>query len=97
MATAVAAISTTARVIGEVNDHQGSIASAVEEQGSATDSMAGNSSEAAGGATTIAQSMREIAATAQATVGGIDEVRRASEEPAQNSAHLNTLVGRFRL
>ncbi|MFC4062762.1 methyl-accepting chemotaxis protein [Planomonospora corallina] len=97
VAAAVASISTTAQVIGEVNDHQGSIASAVEEQSSTTDSMAGNISEAASGATAIAQSVQEIATTAHATVGSIGEVRRASEELAQNSAHLNALVGRFRV
>ncbi|GAA3149718.1 methyl-accepting chemotaxis protein [Planomonospora alba] len=57
VAAAVASISTTALVIGEVNDHQGSIASAVEEQSSTTDGMAGNISEAASGATAIAQSV----------------------------------------
>jgi methyl-accepting chemotaxis protein len=97
VAVAVASISTTARVIGEVNDHQGSIAGAVEEQSSTTDSMAGNISEAAAGATAIAQSVQEIAATAQSTVSSIGEVRRASEELAQNSEHLNALVGRFRV
>ncbi|MBG0814824.1 methyl-accepting chemotaxis protein [Planomonospora sp. ID82291] len=97
VAVAVASISTTAQVIGEVNDHQGSIAGAVEEQSSTTDSMANNISEAASGATAIAQSVQQIAATAQATVGSIGEVRRASEELAHNSAHLNALVGRFRV
>ncbi|WP_449061341.1 methyl-accepting chemotaxis protein [Planomonospora algeriensis] len=97
VAAAVASISTTAEVIGEVNDHQGSIAGAVEEQSSTTDSMANNISEAATGATAIAQSVQEIAATAHATVNSIGEVRRASEELAQNSEHLNALVGRFRV
>ncbi|MBG0819420.1 methyl-accepting chemotaxis protein [Planomonospora sp. ID91781] len=97
VAVAVASISTTAQVIGEVNDHQGSIAGAVEEQSSTTDSMAGNISEAASGATAIAQNVQEIAATAHAMVSSIGEVRRASEELAQNSTHLNSLVGRFRV
>ncbi|GGK70543.1 chemotaxis protein [Planomonospora parontospora subsp. parontospora] len=97
VAAAVASISTTAQVIGEVNDHQGSIAGAVEEQSSTTDSMAGNISEAATGATAIAHSVQEIATTAHAMVSSIGEVRRASEELAQNSTHLNALVGRFRV
>ncbi|GGL32722.1 CHASE3 domain-containing protein [Planomonospora parontospora] len=54
-------------------------------------------SEAATGATAIAQSVQEIATTAHAMVNSIGEVRRASEELAQNSTHLNSLVGRFRV
>src|SRR5690606_33489002 len=61
---AVSAITTTTEIIGQVNDHQGSIASAVEEQSVTTSAMASNVSDAAIGATTIAESVRAIATNA---------------------------------
>ena len=95
--TAVAAISTTTAVIGQVNDHQSSIAGAVEEQSATTSAMAANVSEAAVGATSIAENVLSIASTSQTMVGTIDQVRTAADELARSSQHLDELVGRFRV
>lgn len=92
---AVSAISTITHVIGEVNDHQGSIAGAVEEQSVTTAAMASNVSDAAIGATTIADNVRTMADGAEYTVSNINQVRASAEELARNSQHLDELVGRF--
>ncbi|GEA85872.1 MAG: methyl-accepting chemotaxis protein [Cellulomonas sp.] len=93
---AVAAIETTTQVIARVNDHQGSIAGAVEQQSATTSSMAANVAEAAVGATSIADNVRSIAENAKFTVGNIDQVRSSADELARNSQHLDELVGRFK-
>ena len=95
--TAVSAISTTTAVIGQVNDHQSSIAGAVEEQSATTTAMAANVSEAAVGASSIAENVLSIAGTSQTMVGTIDQVRSAADELARSSQHLDELVGRFRV
>ncbi|WP_309133522.1 CHASE3 domain-containing protein [Cellulomonas sp.] len=92
---AVGAITTTTEVIGRVNDHQSSIAGAVEEQSATTSAMAGNVAEAAIGVTTIADNVRSIAQNAQSTAGSVSQVRSAAEELARNSQHVDELVGRF--
>ncbi|MGW6128471.1 HAMP domain-containing methyl-accepting chemotaxis protein [Cellulomonas sp. NPDC055163] len=94
---AVSAISSTTQVIGQVNDHQSSIAGAVEEQSATTSAMSSNVAEAAVGATTIADNVRSIAENAQYTVGNIDQIRSSADELARNSQHLDELVGRFRV
>ncbi|AEE45184.1 methyl-accepting chemotaxis protein [Cellulomonas fimi] len=94
---AVAAISTTTHVIGQVNDHQSSIAGSVEEQSATTSEMSNTIAEAAVGATTIADNVRSIADNAQYTVGHIDQIRSSADEVARNSHELDALVGRFRV
>ncbi len=93
---AVSAITTTTEVIAQVNDHQGSIAGAVEEQSATTSAMAAGVAEAAVGATNIADNVRSIAESAKSTVGNIDQVRSSADELARNSQHLDELVGRFK-
>ncbi len=93
---AVRAIATTTAVIAEVNDHQGSIAGAVEEQSATTSAMATSVAEAAVGATSIADNVRSIAQSATSTVGNIDQVRTSADELARSSQHLDELVSRFR-
>ena len=95
--TAVAAISTTTTVIGQVNDHQSSIAGAVEEQSATTTAMAASVSEAAVGASTIAENVLSIAGTSQTMVGTIDQVRSSADELARSAQHLDELVGRFKV
>ncbi|WP_152188639.1 methyl-accepting chemotaxis protein [Georgenia satyanarayanai] len=95
--TAVSAISTTTDVIGQVNDHQGSIAGAVEEQSATTTAMSSSVAEAAVGATTIADNVRSIADNAQGTVESIDQIRASADELARTSEHLDALVGRFQV
>lgn len=94
---AVSTIATTTEVIGQVNDHQSSIAGAVEEQSVTTTEMASNVSDAAVGATTIAESVRAIATSAEGTVDSITQIQSSADEVARNSQLLNELVGRFRV
>ncbi len=95
--TAVAAISTTTTVIGQVNDHQSSIAGAVEEQSATTTAMAASVSEAAVGASSIAENVLTIAGVSQTMVGTIDQVRSSADELARGSQQLDELVGRFKV
>ena len=95
--TAVYAISTTTDVIGQVNDHQNSIAGAVEEQSATTTAVTTNVAEAAVGAATIAENVRLIADSARGTVETIGQLRTSAEELARTSEHLDVLVGRFRV
>ncbi|WP_084631950.1 methyl-accepting chemotaxis protein [Demequina aestuarii] len=94
---AVTAIATTSQVIGQVNDHQGSIAGAVEEQSVTTKAVATNVADAAVGATTIADNVRSIATSAESTVGSITQIRSSADELAHNAMQLDDLVGRFRV
>lgn len=94
---AVNAITLTSSVIGDVNNHQSSIAGAVEEQSVTTASMAANVVEAAVGSATIAENMRSIADNANSTVTSIDQVRTSADELARNAQHLDELVSRFRV
>ncbi len=94
---AVSAIATTTQVIGEVNDHQGSIAGAVEEQSVTTTAMGTNVSDAAVGASTIAESLRVIADNADGTVSSITQIRSSTDEVARNAQQLDDLVGRFQV
>lgn len=94
---AVSAIATTTQVIGQVNDHQGSIAGAVEEQSATTTAMATNVSDAAIGASTIAESVRAIADSAEGTVSSITQIRSSADEVARNAQQLDDLVKRFQV
>lgn len=94
---AVNAITLTSSVIGDVNNHQSSIAGAVEEQSVTTASMSANVVEAAVGSATIAENMRSIADNATSTVTSIDQVRTSADELARNAQHLDELVSRFRV
>ncbi len=97
IAQAVTAISSTSEVIGRVNEHQSSIAGAVEEQSVTTSSMAGNVSEAATAASSIAANVQALAANAEQTVGSIGQVRTSADELAATSLELDQLVGRFKV
>ena len=97
IAQAVTAISSTSEVIGRVNEHQSSIAGAVEEQSVTTSSMAGNVSEAATAASSIATNVQALAANAEQTVSSIGQVRTSADELAATSLELDQLVGRFKV
>lgn len=94
---AVSAIATTTEVIGQVNDHQGNIAGAVEEQSVTTTAMATNVSEAAVGASTIAENVRSIATNAEGTASSVTQIRASADEVARNAQTLDDLVRRFQV
>jgi methyl-accepting chemotaxis protein len=92
---AVEAIEQISSVIGQINDFQNTIASAVEEQHATTSEMARNVSEAATGSSEIAANITGVAEAAEATTSGVADNRRAADDLARMSDELTTLVSRF--
>ncbi|MDP3714543.1 MAG: methyl-accepting chemotaxis protein [Mycobacteriales bacterium] len=92
---AVEAIEQISSIIGQINDIQSSIASAVEEQTATTNEIARNVSEAAHGSSEIAANITGVATAAQGTAKGAEETQRAAGELSQMAADLQHLVDRF--
>ena len=94
---AVEAIGQISAVIGEINDYQTTIASAVEEQTATTNEMSRSVQEAALGSTEIASSITVVATAASETTGGVQQSRQAAAELERMSGELAQLVGQFRV
>jgi len=94
-AGAVEAIGQIAQVIGQINDYQTTIASAVEEQTATTNEMSRSVAEAATGSTEIAANITGVAQAAASTTDGVGDSQRAANDLAQMSAELDALVRRF--
>jgi methyl-accepting chemotaxis protein len=96
-AGAVDAIAEISRIIGQINDYQLTIASAVEEQTATTNEMNRSVSDAATGSTEIAVNISGVATAAASTTEGVTESQRAVDELSRMSAELRTLVARYRV
>ncbi|MGB8650542.1 MAG: methyl-accepting chemotaxis protein [Mycobacteriales bacterium] len=94
---AVEAIEQISSIIGQINDIQSSIASAVEEQTATTNEIARNVNEAARGSGEIAENITGVALAAQGTAKGAEETQRAAGELSQMAGELQQLVDRFRV
>jgi methyl-accepting chemotaxis protein len=92
---AVGAIERISEIIGQINDYQTTIASAVEEQTATTNEMSRSVAEAASGSTQIAENIAGVAEAASATTEGVSQAQRAAADLAATSGHLRGLVGRF--
>ncbi|QNG36616.1 methyl-accepting chemotaxis protein [Geodermatophilaceae bacterium NBWT11] len=92
---AVAAIGRIGAVIGQINDHQLTIASAVEEQTATTNEMSRSVAEAAGGSTEIAANITGVSTAASSTTQALGQTRVAVDELSRMAADLRTTVGRF--
>ncbi|MCW2581959.1 MAG: Methyl-accepting chemotaxis protein, partial [Klenkia sp.] len=92
---AVAAIGRISVTIGTINDHQLTIASAVEEQTATTNEMSRSVSEAAGGTTEIAGTITGVSSAAGATTEALGQTQVAVDELARMAGELRTTVGRF--
>jgi methyl-accepting chemotaxis protein len=93
---AIEAISGIADVISKINEHQTTIATAVEEQSATTGEMTRSISEAATGAENIAGNIGVVADSVRTTLSHTRETSDAAQELATTSTQLQTLVGRFR-
>lgn len=89
---AVDAIGQISRIIRQINDIQGAIASAVEEQTATTAEMGRNVAEAASGSTSVATNIQHVAATAQETLSGCSDTQRAATDLAKMAGELQQLV-----
>ncbi|MFG1607988.1 methyl-accepting chemotaxis protein [Actinoplanes sp. NPDC049265] len=96
-AGAVAAIQEVSRIIGQINDYQTTIASAVEEQTATTSEMNRSVAEAASGAGQIATDSSDVAALARASSALVDQSEQATRELSGIAGELRELVATFRL
>ncbi|SDF87897.1 methyl-accepting chemotaxis protein [Klenkia brasiliensis] len=92
---AVAAIGRIGEVIGQINDYQLTIASAVEEQTATTNEMSRSVAEAAGGATEIAATITGVSSAAGTTTQALGQTRVAVDELARMAGDLHGTVRRF--
>ena len=95
-AGAVAAIGQISEIIGQINDFQTTIASAVKEQSATTNEMNRNVADAALGSSQIAENFTGVAQAADSTTSGASTTARAAEELARMSGELQRLIGQFK-
>jgi len=94
---AVEVVDAISEVIGRVNDHQMSIASAVEQQTATTAEMNRGVVEASDGTSSIARSAADVARASESTSGTAQELRTSADDLAGTAEELTQLVARFQL
>ena len=92
---AIEAILQIGSIINQINEFQGTIASAVEEQTATTNEMSRNLVEVAKGSVDIADNISSLTQAAESTSRGAADTLRSSQDSARMAAELQTLVGRF--
>ncbi|MCZ2814765.1 methyl-accepting chemotaxis protein [Modestobacter sp. VKM Ac-2984] len=92
---AVGSISQIVAVIREMNDHQTTIASAVEEQTAVTNELSRSVSSVADGASSVTDTMNDVTTDADRTAADVDFARTAARELDQLSRELNRLIDVF--
>jgi methyl-accepting chemotaxis protein len=92
----IGAITEISGIINQINDIQGTIASAVEEQTVTTREIGRNLSEAAAGAGEIARNIQGVADAARNTSAGSHQTRDSAKELAKSATEMTDLVARFR-
>jgi methyl-accepting chemotaxis protein len=95
--SAVAAIGEISQIIQRINDYQGTIASAVEEQTATTAEMSRSIGEVATGSSTIAVNIGGVAESAEATTTTLAEADTAVAQLSRLTGELRTVAERFRL
>lgn len=92
---AVEAIDVITGVIGQINDTSASIASAVEEQGAATQDIARSVEEAAAGTNQVSSNIDEVSQAATQTGAAANQVLATSTDLSQRSSQLQKEVEDF--
>ncbi|SCX43996.1 methyl-accepting chemotaxis protein [Klenkia marina] len=92
---AVEAIGRIGTVIGQINDYQLTIASAVEEQTATTNEMSRSVAEAAGGTTEIAGTITGVSGAAESTTQALTQTRVAVDELSRMATDLRSSVAAF--
>jgi methyl-accepting chemotaxis protein len=93
---AVQAIGEISKIIALINDSQGTIAAAVEEQTATTTEMNRNVAEAATSADQIASNISAVATATDSTTRAMGDARAAIDEVAALASTLQSSVARFR-
>ena len=94
---AVAAIARIAQVIGQINDIQATIASAVEEQTATTNEMSRSLSGVVSASSHIAQAAERVATEAEQASSGAVATGTAAEDLSGTAAELRGYLNQFRL
>ena len=92
---AVQAIAKIAEVVRTINDHQTTIASAVEEQTATTQELTRSVASAAEGTGTVTHTLTTVSRDADDSAADVDRARVAARELDSLSAELNRLLGVF--
>ncbi|HED64381.1 MAG TPA: hypothetical protein ENJ09_02385 [Planctomycetes bacterium] len=92
----VAAIEKIKGIIGQINEAQGTIASAVEEQAATTNEMSRSATQANDSTQEIAQNVSGVAEAAEESARGATGVETAAAELSHMASELHKLVGRFK-
>ncbi|MET0283820.1 MAG: methyl-accepting chemotaxis protein [Polyangiales bacterium] len=92
---AVGAIQQIGKIIGQINDFQNTIASAVEEQAATTNEIARNASEAARGSLQIQGNIGAVSVAARNTSEGAANTLASAEELSSVAGQLRTLIERM--
>ena len=92
---AVRAIAQIAEVVRTINDHQTTIASAVEEQTATTGELTRSVTAAAEGAGTVAGTLTSVSRDAEDSAQDVERARTAARELDGLSTELNRLLGVF--
>ncbi len=92
---AVAAIGQISTIIGQINDIQNTIASAVEEQTATTNEIGRNVAEGSKGASEIASNIAGVATAAQDTTLGAQRALTAARSLSDVSSALQKLIADF--
>jgi methyl-accepting chemotaxis protein len=95
VSAAVRSISQIADVVRSINDHQTTIASAVEEQTATTGELTRSVASAADGAGTVTATLTTVAEDADASAVDVERARTAAQELDDLSRELNRLLGVF--
>lgn len=93
---AVEAIAQIGQIIAQINDHQTTIASAVERQTTTTHEMSDNVSGSAQASDQIAMAVAGVASAVGSTTAGVSQVSSSASELARMSAEMQRVARRFR-
>ncbi|WP_100498441.1 methyl-accepting chemotaxis protein [Geodermatophilus chilensis] len=92
---AVGSIGRIAEVVRDMNDHQTTIASAVEEQTAVTNELTRSVGAAADGATAFTTTLTAVSEDAERSAEDVDSARTAARELDRLSHELTRLLGAF--
>jgi methyl-accepting chemotaxis protein len=92
---AVAAIGQIGLVIGQINDIQNNVASAVEEQSVTTNQITRSLAEAARGGAAISHSIAAVAEAARSEATGVVQTQKSAETVERMAGDLHALLARF--
>lgn len=93
---AVSAIGHIAAIIGQINDIQTTVASAVEEQSVTTNEMSRNLAQAATGSNEIVGIVGGVAEAAKSTTKGALDTQQSAQNLKRMASELGDLIGQFK-